>query len=192
MRPTPPRCTTRSGFTLLELMVVLVLISLMTAMIVPEMRGTYGDALLRSQSRELVNALNLAYSRSVSINQPHRVRLDKIAGRYFIERRVREAASGSSFAPARDLPDGEGRINPRISIEVRKPGEMLSDPSSQSQPLDSRDNPASPEGDDAITFYPDGTADDREILLEDRDGFRLALQVNPITARIHIVERERK
>ena len=33
-------------------------------------------------------------------------------------------------------------------------------------------------------FYPDGTADAREIQLEDRDGFRLVLRINPTTARV--------
>src|SRR6516162_8771785 len=44
------------GFTLVELMVVIVLIGILSAMILPNMKGTYGDALLRSTSRELVNA----------------------------------------------------------------------------------------------------------------------------------------
>src|ERR1022692_2607980 len=34
-----------SGFTLIELMVVIVLIAVMTAMIIPEMKGTFEDAL---------------------------------------------------------------------------------------------------------------------------------------------------
>src|SRR5690242_12073923 len=56
-------CRACSAFTLLEIMVVLVLIGILTALILPEMRGTYEDALLRSTSRQLVNAFNLAYSR---------------------------------------------------------------------------------------------------------------------------------
>ena len=46
--------------------------------------------------------------------------------------------------------------------------------------------------DDAITFYADGTADVCEILLQDRDGFRLALRINPATARVRVVELERR
>src|SRR5436190_209940 len=67
----------RRGFTLIELMVVVVLIGIVTAVIIPEMKGTYEDALLRSTSRELVNTFKLAYSRAVTLNQIHRVRLKK-------------------------------------------------------------------------------------------------------------------
>ena len=48
------------------------------------------------------------------------------------------------------------------------------------------------DGDETIGFYADGTADAREIQLEDRDGFRLVLRINPTTARVRIVELERK
>ena len=173
-------------------MVVLVLISLMTAVIVPEMQGSYGDALLRSQARELLSTLNLAYSRSVSINQAHRVRFDKIAGRYFLERRVRQTESQSIYSPIAEILSGDGRINPRISFEVRQLGGMPSTPTTPSTPTDSGEETNRAQDVDTITFYPDGTATDREIVLEDRDGFRLSLQVNPVTARIKLVAQERK
>src|SRR5438552_14946942 len=60
------------AFTLIELMVVLVLIGILTAVMIPEMRGSYEDAMLRSTSRELINVCHLAYSQAVSLNQVHR------------------------------------------------------------------------------------------------------------------------
>jgi len=94
MRLIAPSAAGKRAFTLIELMVVVVLIGIMTALIVPEMKGTYEEALLRSSSRELVNVLSLASSRAVSINQLHRVRLDSHSGRYLVERRASGGETG--------------------------------------------------------------------------------------------------
>src|SRR5664279_4654959 len=88
-----------AAFTLVELMVVMVLIGIMTAMILPEMKGTYEDALLRSTSRELVSVCSLASSHAVSVNQAHRLRLALQTCHYSIERRVsNRGAEGRSVA----------------------------------------------------------------------------------------------
>lgn len=181
------RAGDRAGFTLMELMVVLVVIGIVTAMIIPEMKGTFQDALLRSTSRELISAFDLTSSQAVSLNQLHRVRLDPRTGRYLVERRVFEKGQ-EDFAPVRDLPGGAGELDSRIAIEVRKSGEtspMMSDGGATAA-----ESPARAQ-DVVFGFYPDGTADAGEILLRDRDGFQLALRINPITARVHIVEVER-
>src|SRR5881397_2172974 len=106
------------GFSLVELMVVLVLIGIMTAAIVPEMKGTYENALLRATSRRLVDVFHLAYSRAVSLNQLHRVRIDRTTGRYFIEKAVQAGENRDGFARARYIPGGEGTLDLRISIEI--------------------------------------------------------------------------
>src|SRR5690348_9551182 len=91
------------GFTLMEMVVVLALIAILAAAILPEMRGTYEDARLRSSSRELIDAMNLAYSRAVTLNQQHRVRFDINNGKYVIEKRARGERGLSVFMPVKDL-----------------------------------------------------------------------------------------
>lgn len=179
------------GFSLIELMVVVALIGIMTALIVPEMRGTYEDALLRSTSRELVGVCSLASSRAVSLNQLLRVRLDKRTGHYAIEQKVRDRKGGSAFIPVRDVPFGEGQLDTRIAIEIRKPGEGESRAESdRAVGVNRPEELRNADREEAIAFYPDGTADPGEILLQDRGGFRLVLRVNPVTARIRVVELE--
>jgi type II secretion system protein H len=181
-----------SAFTLIELMVVMALIGIMTAMILPEMKGTYEDAVLRSTSRELVSACSLASSHAVSLNQAHRLRLDRNGGHYSIERRGLERGSGGRFIPARDVIGGEGDLDRRITIELHKTADEAAATSEEepspalrrSAPLDRQE--------DGIVFYPDGTADATEIVLRDRDGFRLALRINPVTARVQIIELARE
>jgi len=176
----------KRAFTLIELTVVIVLIGILSAMLIPEMRGTYEDALLRSTSRKLVDVFGLASSRAVSQNQLHRVQLNLRTGHFFIEHRVRETPQGIEFAPVQDA-GSEGDLDTRIAIRLQQPGD------------DTGDNASPPAGDDTqvddnqtVSFYSDGTADPCEFVLRDREGFQLALRINPVTAGVRIVEMERE
>ncbi len=170
----------RAGFTLMEMVVVVVIIGIMTAMIIPEMHGTFEDALLRSTGRELVNVCSLANSRAVSLNQACRVRLDAVSGRYLLERKSRESGR-ESFVPLADVAGAQGKLDSRILVEVRSPDENLSGENPAEKGVEN--NSAA-----TISFYADGTADAAQIRLRDRSGFQLILQLNPVTARIQVVE----
>jgi type II secretion system protein H len=172
------------AFTLIELMIVIVLIGILSALIIPELKGGYQDALLRSTSRNLVNVFSIASSRAVSLNQLHRVRLDAKTGRYVIEKRTRETVQGDEFAPLKDVAEAEGALDTRISILLRKPEEIRADAPEGASNVVAENGPAL----DTISFYSDGTADSAEVLLRDRQGFRLALRINPITSRVKLLE----
>jgi type II secretory pathway pseudopilin PulG len=175
-------------------MVVLVLIGIMTAVLIPEMRGSYEDALLRSSSREIINVCHLTYSRAVSHNQVHRLQLDEHTGKYFVEKRVRETDQGGDFVRVQDVSGLEGELDKRITIQIRQPGEEASPSPSPdgTAPETVEPGPQLLDSNTGIVFNPDGTADAREIRLRDREGFRLGLRINPVTARIHIVELPRE
>jgi Tfp pilus assembly protein FimT len=160
------------------MLVVIVIVSIMSAAIVAEMHGTFQDALLRSAGRELAAACNLASSRAISINRPHRIRLDRVAHRYFLEKSAR---GGSDFYPAQDTPGSSGTLDSRITFLIREPGVDAPDDAGQ-EPSGNSNNT----WEEAVTFYADGTADARQIELSDRDGFRLALRINPVTSRVQI------
>jgi len=189
MSGAPNNCVRRGGFTLVEMMVVVVIVSIMSAAILAEMHGTFQDALLRSTSRELLGAFNVASSRAISINRPHRIRFDRVKHRYFLEKSRR---GGEEFFPAQDISGGVGTMDPRISFHIFAPGVNAPDDAGQEPSGGSED-----QGDfrstvleEAVTFYPDGTADERQIELSDRDGFRLALRINPITSRVQVTTLE--
>jgi Tfp pilus assembly protein FimT len=173
-----------------ELMVVIVIIGIMTAMMIPEMKGTFQDALLRSTSRGLINVFDLAYSRAVSLNQLRRVRLDEKTGSYLVEKQVTENGQ-ENFVPADDAAGSKGELDTRIAVEFHPAAEISSEANSanadSAAPV-AENNP----GDVTISFYPDGTSDGGDFLLRDREGFRLRLQINPVTARVHVVEMERQ
>ena len=181
-----------AAFTLIELMVVIALIGILSAAILPEMKGTYEDALLRSTGRELVNVFQLAYSRAVTLNQVQRVRIDESTGRYLLEAPAREPGVNGAFVPVKDVPGSEGTLDSRIAVSLHLGNaEPASEENSVAVPPPSIESEAASEP-NAISFYPDGTADACEIQLQDREGFRLALQINPVTARVRIRELTRK
>lgn len=169
-----------AAFTLMELMVVIVLISIMTAMIIPEMKGSYEDALLRSTGRELAGVLSLAASRAVSQNQAHYVLWDAKTGHYQVASR-QHVSGREEMVPLRDVAGGEGKLDKRISIHILPTSEM-GVPAEAADPSEARVDR------DSIAFFPDGTAEAVEIQLRDRAGFQLVMQLNPVTGRIHLSE----
>jgi type II secretion system protein H len=166
---------TRSGFTLVELMVVLILIGIFTGLIVGEMRGTYEDALLRASARKLVAAANLAGSQAVSTGQPLVLSFNTAQSEYAVHKRSARESQSS-------LVD-EGRLDDRIIVLVRQQEQASSDEPNEA-PLTEEQATKK----DDIAFYADGTADSREILLRDRTSKELVLRINPITGRIRIVD----
>jgi Tfp pilus assembly protein FimT len=173
-------------------MIVCLLLAILTAVMVPEMRGSFQDSLLRATSRNLMDAFDLAYSHAVSRDEEDRVRLDIPNAKFIVEQRV-EAQGQENFKALTDVTGAEGNLDNRISIEVRNASD---DSTNQTAAMVSEDaaarNQTDPDTANAISFYSDGTADDREVVLRDQEGFGLALQISPITARVKIVELPRK
>lgn len=161
-------------------MVVVVLIGILAAAIIPEMKGSFDDALLRSTGRDLAGVFDLASSRAVGFNERYRVKFDTEDGRYEVERQVHHGQT-EDYVPLRDVSGAEGRVDTRITVEISRPGDEISENNPEtdetSQPVE-----------DAISFYPDGTADAAVIRLRDRAGFQLELRLNPVTARVSLNE----
>ena len=154
----------------MELMVVIVLISILSAVLVPEMRGTFEEALLRSSARQIVGACGVAYGRAVAEGRPHRLRFDPATGKF----KVGRSPTGGAGAPSNvDLSGGTGSIDLRVAVQIKPAVDAP---------------PASPEDGPGVTFFPDGTAEAAEFLLRDRAGFRLSVRINPVTARPRIKE----
>jgi type II secretion system protein H len=184
-------CRRDGAFTLIEMMIVMILIGILSAMILPQMKGTYADALLRSSGRDLVNVFKLAYSRSVSLNQTLVVRFNTQTGRYSVERETNRQDSGPSFVPLRDVTGASGKIDTRIKVEFRKNPDATSQAPGRDEEKQSI-QASETQSASALTFYPDGTADSAEIILRDQAGFALKLRIDPVTARVEFLDPERE
>jgi len=171
-------------------MVVIALMGIMAAMIIPEMRGTYGDALLRSGARSLAEVCALASTRAVSFNQAHRVALDVAHRRYRVERKVRGGRGAPVFAPVKGVPGCEGEWGEKLRVQVRTPSGVASGDLDEERPGEGEGTGTadSASARSEVVFYPDGTADRAEIVLKDDEGFGLVLRVHPVTGRVRTMD----
>jgi type II secretory pathway pseudopilin PulG len=171
-------------------MVVVVLIAVMVALIIPEMRGTFEHEVLRSTSRQAVRALNIAYSQSITTQKRHRVRLDRTTSQLVVEAIDPERKDDGPVIPLTDLPGASSKVDPRVTIEVRPRTETVSlsgedRGTEQAPPPATEEDPGDAEN---INFFPTGTADAKEMVLHDREGFNLTLRINPTTSRVQVVD----
>jgi type II secretion system protein H len=59
----------RGGFSLIELLLVVMVLGILAAMVTPELAGSRQEALLRAAARQLVGTFRLAYSQAVTTQQ---------------------------------------------------------------------------------------------------------------------------
>lgn len=178
------------GFSLVELMVVVAVLGILAAIVAPSFQGTYEEALLSSASRELISAVRMAHGQAVATGRVTRLRFEPGKGTYSIEAAGGDGwggtAAGPGFAPVKGLPFDGGRIDPRIRVAVQSRGEA---------PEGRGESPAGREsargGAETIHFRPDGTADPRVVVLEDREGFSIELRIDSSTSRVMAARRPR-
>jgi type II secretion system protein H len=177
MRLVPSR-SSRTGFTLTELIVVVMLIGMFAAIMLSEMSGAYEDAVLHATARDLMAALSLASSRAVALNEAHLVRLDPEKNLIVIaaKEKRRDAEGERPFVEER-------RFDARIRMEVRD----LAEPAETAAERGELE-PLQPLERNGITFHPDGTSERREIVLRDRTGVEMRLRINPVTGRARVLE----
>jgi len=176
------------GFTLVEIMVVIVVLTILTATIVPEFSGTIEDARLRASGRDLAAAIRFAASEAITRSRTIRLHVDPAKHEYWLE----VENDRREFEPIAH--DGRGRLDERIAVDVMpiKPV-IMGGPSEDPPPPARTEEPGAEAPPGVIRFYPDGTADGREIVLRsqagsDEDALLLRLVVSPTTSRVQVAD----
>ncbi|MEW6324716.1 MAG: prepilin-type N-terminal cleavage/methylation domain-containing protein [Nitrospirota bacterium] len=160
----------RAGFTLIELVIVLALITLLTAISYPLLQH-WTEAPLRRGARQMTAVIEQLFERAVMTRQIYRLRLEVAGDRYWVEvlQPSEEAAEFVALPPERSLPSG---VRIRDLVTARQATVT--------------------NGEAAVYFYPIGRLDQVVLHLEQRDGRvledELSLIPHPLTGRVAVTE----
>lgn len=100
--------TVRAGFTLLELVLVMVIICTVLAMAAPSLRGFFGSRQTADAASRIVALTQYARSQAAAEGRPYRLNLDAQEGRYWLTAQTAGAyvTLPSEFGRVFHLPDG--------------------------------------------------------------------------------------
>ncbi len=170
-RPGRARSRQRGGFTLVELIVVMVLLLIVASMVAPRMSSFFQGRALSSEAQRMLSLMHFAQSRAVAEGVPVIFWLDPRRLTYGIEIQ-------SGHHSAEDNRDVSYTADPSIAFEVPNVADA---PVSE----DGDETLGLPEGLPAIRFTPDGNFDEvgvRNIVL--RQGTDGALELAPKANRL--------
>ncbi|MFZ5569120.1 MAG: pilus assembly FimT family protein [Thermodesulfobacteriota bacterium] len=161
-----------AGFTLLEMMVVLVLVGLMAAMAVPRLSGSYEKLPLVTAARDLAAIMRFARSQAVSRSCSMAVWFQPEDRRIFVA--VPKAPEGDAAAESKEIDDGVERIyhlpvNLTLACEPGPEEALETDI-------------------DIITFFPIGNCTGADIRLSDAMGRSRRVEVDSITGAVSLGE----
>ncbi|MCX7919373.1 MAG: prepilin-type N-terminal cleavage/methylation domain-containing protein [bacterium] len=158
-----------NGFTLLEILVVLVIVTLIVGAAIPNFRGAFEQSRLETASRNLATTLGTAHHLSVIHRLMFQVKFDLNKQEYQIipdSSLLKDDDELPNYARRHTLPDGV-KFN-TININI----------------------PNVSEADDgtikSIAFYPDGSTDGAIISISDESGAVITLQVMKATGLIKV------
>lgn len=156
----PHRQRPQAGFTLLELLIVILILAVLVGVSVPQFRRTFRHLQLQVFASDVAKLLTYASRRAVARGEVLRVQFDVEGRRYWL-------AMAQGTSPEDEFEKVSGKF-----------GRISSVPQSISFESSARE----------VTFYPDGRADRFEMFIFDdsQSGYRLVTDVR--TGRVRLLE----
>jgi len=164
------RCGTSSGFSLLELLVVILLISLISALVMPRMAASLPGVQLKSTARAVAASLRYARSKAVFESTPYVAIFDHTQRLLAVEP-VEEPIESAELDKLREILNTSRVYELPDGIEFAAFNNSDAD---QDRDLFS------------ILFFPRGDSTGGKIVLQNLRGNQYALTVDPITGAVEI------
>lgn len=152
-----------SGFTLLEIIIVMLIVGMMAAIIAPSVRSGIESIRFRTSIKQLLATLRYCRSKAISTKEQKVVQIDMDEGSYTILGLVLPNDEDAQSSSSKILPEGV------FFIEWETPYE--------SETADIQ----------TITFFPKGNATGGILHIEDRKGRLYKIVIDRITGRAKIV-----
>ncbi|MBC8466499.1 MAG: GspH/FimT family pseudopilin [Deltaproteobacteria bacterium] len=178
----------RKGFTLLELLIVLVIISIMAAFVGPRIAGSMSNLTLKTAAKKVASSLRYARSQATSENRPYFVLFDTDKGRLTIkpgqtatkEDKEKEAAEGEQDAGTSKGMAGDEAVKDRFKVYALPEGvrfdKVVSDKNEDTSDVFQ------------IVFFPNGGSSGGEVLLENDRERRYNISVDFVVGTVRLKE----
>ena len=178
----------RKGFTLLELLIVLVIISIMAAFVGPRIAGSMSNLTLKTAAKKVASSLRYARSQATSENRPYFVLFDTDKGRLTIkpgqtatkEDKEKEAAEGEQDAGTSKGMAGDEAVKDRFKVYALPEGvrfdKVVSDKNEDTSDVFQ------------IVFFPNGGSSGGEVLLENDRERRYNISVDFVVGTVRLGE----
>jgi len=169
------RTGARTGFTLFELVLVILVVTIAVSIVMPSFSGTLATVATRSSARRLMALSRRARAQAVAEGIRHRVNFDFDERQFWL---TAESAPLSEPGVYREIEADWGqRLEVPDKVTLRRVVMIVEE---EREELES--------GETHVTFSPDGTACDCEVVFEAADGFRCVVAIRGLTGRVRITD----
>ena len=157
------------GFTLIELMVVIVVLGVMMGLVIPQL-GNIGDANLKRSTRHLTGMIKFLRDEAQAKKVKYRLRFDIQGGRYWAEEFIRTSKDTEEIRRLQLALTNEGSLAGQTTFKDVQVGSHPDDP--------------------YMLFTPDGWVEPAFIHLRNSDDKVFTLIVKPLTGDTELREGE--
>ncbi|MBC8466231.1 MAG: GspH/FimT family pseudopilin [Desulfobacteraceae bacterium] len=178
----------KKGFTLLELLIVLVIISIAAAFVGPRVAGSMSTLTLKTAAKKVAASLRYARSQATSESRPYFVLFDPDKGRLTIksgqtapqENEEKEAVDGEQDTGTSEEMADNNQVKEKLKVYALPEGvrfdKVASDKNEASSDVFQ------------IVFFPNGGSSGGEVLLENDRGRRYNISVDFVVGTVRLKE----